>query len=170
MKLFERIFGGKKPEQDNPSAGWAADLSAPLELDLAAQRFCGVGLGESARGLERIGPSSGWNVSSDEICLTYAGLGFTLFIDPAGNLEGIDVNLLAEDDMAAFAGHWTLEGQRVAINNASTPAEVATLMGRTDESRMADTPYLVYRRGTGLIEFDWGGGSLENILINRQAQ
>src|SRR5688500_13687432 len=106
MKLFDRIFGGKKPEQNNPSAGWSADPSIPIDVDLADYRFCGVGLGESSAGLERIGPSSGWTVSSDEICLTYSAQGFTLFIDPNGGLEGIDINLLAEQDMAAFGGEW----------------------------------------------------------------
>lgn len=170
MKLFERIFGGKKPEQNNPSAGWVADPSALIEIDLAAYRFCGVGLGEATHGLERIGPSAGWTVSSDEICLTYGAQGFTLFIDPAGGLEGIDINLLAEDGMAAFGGQWTLAGQRVAISSATTPAEIAALMGKPDESSMGDSSYLVYRRGAGLIEFDWGGGKLENVLMNRRDQ
>jgi hypothetical protein len=170
MKLFDRIFGGKRPEQNNPSAGWAADLAAPIEVDLAGYRFCGVGLGESTWGLERIGPSAGWNVSSDEICLTYSAQGFTLFIDPNGGLEGIDINLVAEDDMAAFGGEWTFDGRRVAITSATTPEEVVAILGQPDESRLAEASYLVYRRAGGLIEFDWSGKNLENVLMNRQAQ
>ena len=48
------------------------------------------------------------------------------------------------------------------------PGEVVALLGKPDESRRDEASYLVYRRGAGLIEFDWGGGSLENVLMNRQ--
>ena len=167
MKLFDRIFGGKKPEQNNPSAGWAADLAAPIEVDLAGQRFCGVGLGEPTRGLERLGPSSGWTVNNDEVSLAYSGLGFTVFIDPDGCLEGVDINLLAEEGMAAFGGEWTIEGRRVAISSATTPEQVSAILGKPDESSMGDASYLVYRRGAGLIEFAWGGKKLENVLMNQ---
>lgn len=168
MKLFDRIFGGKKAEQTNPSAGWTADLAAPIEVDLAGQRFGGVGLGEPTRALERLGPSSGWTVHNDEVSLAYSGLGFTVFIDPDGLLEGVDINLLAEEDMAAFGGEWTVGGRRVAISSATTPDEVSAILGKPEEAKLGDSSYLVYRRPGGLVEFDWGGPNLENILINRQ--
>lgn len=161
MNLVNRIFGRK-----NPTRLWVADPAVPLQVDLDTGRFCNVALGTPLAQLAHLGPSSAMQELDKTVCLVYREQGFQLFLDAAYNLEMVDINLLAEEDMAAFTGGWLLQNKPVTIKSTLTPLEVESLLGQADQREQGAHPALFYHRPHCSMWFEWGEGrQLENVAL-----
>jgi hypothetical protein len=160
MSILDRVFGRKKLTAD-----WIADPGVPLRVDLDSCRFCKVALGSSIEELTHLGPSSSSKAQGREHILVYGELGFQLFLDEHQHLDTVDINLLAEEGMAAFVGCWHFAGEAIAIDVNSTPADIQAILGPPNGP--TDNEGVVYARTGGNIEFSWGDGRLENVMLFR---
>jgi hypothetical protein len=161
MGIFSRIFGRKF---QNPTIGWIADPSVPIQIDLERGRFCGLAPGSSIASLSHLGQSSKPSVSKCDV-LFYPNHGFQLFLDDTGFLDVADINISAEEDWAAFTGQWKYGGQVIKVDAESTRWQIREIMGAPDETLDCG---LVYKRPGCAICFEWGDGDpecLENVTL-----
>jgi hypothetical protein len=156
------LFGRKNLTQE-----WTAEPAVPLLVDLEACTFCGVAPGMPVEQLRHLGPSSNKRPLADAQTLVYSDHGFLLFLDGANRLETFDINILAEEGMAAYTGTWSFQGRLVTIESSSTPAQIQMLLGKPDKKDKGDSVAFLYKRSAGEIWFEWGENSyLENVTLD----
>jgi hypothetical protein len=166
MSLLARIFGRKSANpatgSNNVTSGWVADPSVPIRADLGLGRFCGVAPGAAIDALSHLGPCSKSPSASGDI-LSYPKLGMEFTLDEMGRFETVDMNLLAEADMAAFVGQWEYLGRVVTLNEGSTQQDIRRLLGAPES---LDGNVAIYRQLGSCISFEWGDdGRLENVML-----
>lgn len=159
MNIITSLFGRK-----SITATWIANPKFLLKVDIDSGHFCGIPLGTPIEQLEPLGPSAYTRVLGREETLVYPQYGFQLFLDEARYLETVDINILAEDDMAAFTGQWHFRGQLVTIDTNSKPEQINTLLGTPTKVDGSNSLLYVYAKNE--IWFEWGlSGQLENVLL-----
>lgn len=158
MNLFSKLFG-----QKTLTADWRHDPSVPLVVELTNGQFCGVSLGSGLEGLRHLGPSTPAWVNGPEKTLIYPAQGLLVLLDDAQRLEGVDINLVAEEEMSAFAGSWHWQGASLQIDAHSPPAAIKKLLGNPAQS---DRLSLCYHHNQHEVWFEWGeDGRLENVML-----
>lgn len=160
MNILVYLFGRK-----SLTADWKPDPNLQLTVDLGSGLFCGLPLGIPIVQLAHLGPSSHTQVRGREDALIYRHYGFHVFLDEAQCLETVDINILAEDDMAAFTGKWCLQGRLVTIDTNNTPEQIKAILGVPN--KVEGDKNLFYTCDKSGIWFEWGeSGQLENVLLS----
>lgn len=160
MQFLQRFFGPK-----NPTEQWVIDPLLRWQVDLDAGLFCGLPIGTPLQLLRQFGPAQYHGDSGKSITLAYPARGFSLFLDAAQRLETVDINLVPEEDMAAFTGRWIYGGQPLILTSATTLAEVRMIFAALTPSTANDT-FLAYDLPRMTLLFEWDEGQLENIMLD----
>jgi hypothetical protein len=149
---------------------WHAQPGLPLEFDLDRHAFCGVRLGESIDGLQKLGPSDNRRVPRDRY-LYYFSRGVEIGMEGDRFVWcGVIFNWqhwkgVAQPGDRPFAGRILLGGRVVLFSAATTEQEVRPVLGEPDErDGEPDDIVLTYHRDGHRYEIELtGDGKLASI-------
>lgn len=165
MGILDRLLGR------NPTTDWRPQRGLQLLLDLDNETFCGVGLGERADRLEKLGPAEDARAARNGV-YDYTSRGFCITTE-AGRVVEFELTYAAGEP--TFAGTVRRHGQPLLLSPETAEQDVIAALGaapakRDQRGNGEDRTVTLHYRGP---RADWmielgAEGRLESLWIGKR--
>jgi hypothetical protein len=161
VTFFDNLFNR------NPTRDWQPQRGLKLVLDLEQETLCGIGFGEVANRLAKLGPAEDARAARAGH-YRYPSRGFSITTE-LGRVVEFELTYYPD---ACYTGEVTLAGRALPLSQSTTQADLMAALGPpaerlTDGEPPDQTVLLRYEKArgtwefsvdeTGRLEYVWGG-------------